>query len=200
MVHEQNTFSPCLFRCGEKVFKIFAFLLIFFYSISLVAQISLHKYPGNPVFKPGKSDEWDFAIGDNAIMFKDSLYHSWYIARDWSFEYGKVGYASSPDGIHWNKYEKNPLNFVCEEDTTEIAFICLEVCVVDSLYYMWYSGKKHGENNMHVGFALSNDGLNWDLHPEPVLQAGKKGDFDEEILGIPAVHYDGKIFHMWCSW
>lgn len=70
---------------------------------------NLVRYPNNPVIKVGEKGAWDdqtwgcFTVLDNG----DSFYFYSGGAR-----YGQpknIGMATSHDGIHWTKYEKNPL-------------------------------------------------------------------------------------------
>ena len=65
------------------------------------------KYAGNPVLDIGESgqwDEWHVVLG--SVIYQDSLYKMWYAGwgETWSF-----GYATSPDGFDWTKYEENPV-------------------------------------------------------------------------------------------
>jgi len=164
---------------------------------NLQSQTKWNKYPGNPVFEPGAPEEWDNWLGNASILFDQNQYKMWYTAWDPTFDWGKIGYATSVDGINWTKYYDNPLKFSCGGVPCEIIFIDLEVLKLDSLYYMWFSANQKDEFSVHLGFAKSVDGLYWIVHPESVLEPGQKDKWDGDAVLSPGVYYDGKRFQMW---
>jgi len=180
----------------------FGIWCLVFFSLLLIhnpstSQTQWYKYPGNPVFLPGKSGDWDQGLGDQTIIYDSGIYRMWYIGRDWSFEYGQVGYATSTDGIHWEKYEGNPLKFSCQGESWEDVFMAAEIMKKDSVYYMWYSGIDSKHMDWNIGFAWSADGLSWTKLHEPVLRKGNKEDWDGLMAGFPRVRYEGQKYHMW---
>jgi predicted GH43/DUF377 family glycosyl hydrolase len=49
-------------------------------------------------------------------------------------------------------------------------------------------------------FSASFAQTNWTKHPgNPVLQPGPVGDWDEEFAAVPAVIFDGSMYHLWYS-
>ena len=190
-----------------KYYYTITILLFFSYQISLSdAQTTWYKYPGNPVFKHGESGEWDYLIFSPSIIYEDSIYHLWYVGMERNSEgQGSVGYATSKDGIHWEKFEGNPLKFTCKGDAWDNAFLVVNVLKKDSMYYMWYTGEsKKNCLDGYIGYAWSKDGINWIKHPDPVLKPGKDDDWDALYISTPKVMFDvhlpdkkGKQFHMW---
>jgi len=164
---------------------------------SLIAQTTWYKYPGNPVFQPGKSGEWDWSRSPYTVLFDEGQYHMWY--KGWTEVVGstKIGYASSPDGIHWQKYEGNPLDFTCEDTSWDTILHGFEIIKKDSMYWMWYIGVDKKSNLKSVGFAWSEDGLNWTKHPEPVLWPGREDEWDGDGVDGPTVYFDGIRYRMW---
>ncbi len=64
----------------------------------------------------------------------------------------------------------------------------------DSLFKMWFMGI---DNNWQVGYAESIDGLNWDIHPSPVLSPGPVGDiYESTVVSHTAIHTDS-VYKMW---
>lgn len=62
------------------------------------------KYVGNPVLDVGPEGSWDgHYVRDPWIIYEDGEYRMWY----WGNR--AIGYAASRDGIHWKKYEGNPI-------------------------------------------------------------------------------------------
>ncbi len=66
-----------------------------------------------------------------------------------------------------------------------------------SIYKMWF-GANVRDNITQVGYATSNDGINWNLHPEPVLKIGEEWAWDDFSVETPSVikNSDG-IYEMW---
>lgn len=162
-------------------------------------QTIWYKYPGNPVFEYGKSDEWDQAKFAEVVLFEDGQYHMWY--KGWS-DYVPgflgIGYASSPDGIHWQKYEANPVEFKFETDDWAFILLSFDIIKKDSVYFMWYTGLDNTDTTGCIGFAWSNDGLGWTKHPQPVVKPGKEDEWDGGgIYEGVKVFFDGKRYQMW---
>ncbi|MEZ5083835.1 MAG: histidine kinase dimerization/phospho-acceptor domain-containing protein, partial [Bacteroidales bacterium] len=190
-----------------KYYYSITILLFFSCQISLSdAQTSWYKYPGNPVFKHGESGEWDYLIFSPSIIHEDSIYHLWYVGMERNSQgQGSVGYATSKDGIHWEKFDGIPLKFKCEGEAWDNAFLVVNVLKKDSMYYMWYTGEsKENWLDLFIGYAWSKDGINWTKHPEPVLNPGKDDDWDALYVSTPKVMFNvhlsdqkGTQFHMW---
>jgi len=164
------------------------------------SQTKWYKYPGNPVFQPGKSGEWDEAKIAHTVLFEDGQYHMWY--KGWSDRvpgFVGVGYAFSPDGIHWQKHKANPLDFKCEGTSWDTVFKSFEIIKKDSLYLMWFIGVDKKNRSLKVGFAWSENGLNWTKQPEPVMRPGKDDEWDGAGIETATVHFDGIRYHMWYS-
>jgi predicted GH43/DUF377 family glycosyl hydrolase len=62
-------------------------------------------------------------------------------------------------------------------------------------FRMWYSG--FDSSRWRIGYAVSNDGVTWFRHPEPVLPLGDSGAWDSESVLAPCVVADGDTLRMW---
>ena len=71
------------------------------------------KYEGNLVLQPDPPGSWDAGEIENPSVIKDgNIYKMWYTGEASEEEEetsGGIGYATSTDGIHWTKYEGNPV-------------------------------------------------------------------------------------------
>ena len=78
---------------------------------------------------------------------EDQLYKMWY-AAGCNHEPDAIGYASSPDGIHWEKYEGNP---VLSGDKAHLweQHKVVAPCVIKEKgwFYMFYVGHLHEERH-----------------------------------------------------
>jgi len=98
----------------------------------------------DPIFVPSEEgDAWDagnvsspilFATEDGYEMFYQGF---WRPKTDSKFEYAWLGYATSRDGLEWERYEANPV----VELTGERAWLWMTGVKVDGVYYLYYAIK-----------------------------------------------------------
>ena len=121
---------------------------------------SLKRYADNPVIKVGEEGAWDdqtlgcFTVLDDG----DKLY--FYSGGTQIGEPKKVGMATSTDGIHWTKYQENPL----------FPGSMPYVVKVGETFHLYHPGKddagRHG-----LLMRTSSDGFRWSK-PKLVLAGG----------------------------
>jgi len=164
-----------------------------------IAQATWYKYPGKIDGLRGTDGEWDEFILHYDILFVNNEYHMWYEGMS-SDDQGrwKFGFATSSDGIHFEKYPGNPLDFNDINIDWVVEFWTFDVIRKDSMYLMWFTAEtKDPFCSFGIGFAWSEDGKTWEAHPEPVLKPGKGASWDNYGVTNPNVIFDGKIYHMW---
>jgi predicted GH43/DUF377 family glycosyl hydrolase len=73
--------------------------------------VSFAPYQGNPVFAGTGQNTWDSKIRERGyILREDGVYHLWYTGyRGDKADEKHLGYATSPDGLHWTRYAGNPI-------------------------------------------------------------------------------------------
>lgn len=115
------------------------------------AMVEFVPNKSNPVFKATGTNTWDKIIRERGyILFDDSIYKMWYTGYtgpDSVIKY--LGYATSKDGINWERYAKNPIfNGKWTED----------VCIIknEGKYYMFAEGRNDVAHSL-----VSNDGITW---------------------------------------
>ena len=173
--------------------------LILFLTIQSFAQTKWYKYPSNPVFHAGQGGDWDEDISDFDIIYENNEYHMWYFGnrKDDPFK-ESFRFASSPDGIHWKKYDGNSVMFNSDSIGWGNNMATFDIIKKDSLYLMWYTAEpKESMWASCIGFAWSDDGLTWNNHPEPVLTPGAGNAWDGKGVSNPNVIFDGQMYHMW---
>ena len=107
-------------------------------------------YDKNPVFtaEPG---QWDSNIRERGwIMREDSIWKMWYTGYEKDEETHKLGYATSPDGIHWTRHPRNPLY---KDHWVEDMMIVKH----DGKYIMFAEGL-----NDRAHMLISKNGLDWE--------------------------------------
>ncbi|HNB54977.1 MAG TPA: hypothetical protein PK530_23710, partial [Anaerolineales bacterium] len=108
---------------------------------------------------------------------------------------GRIGYATSPDGITWTKSPSNPVLDVgapgeWDENGLEAPFVIQES---PTSYKMWYSGF----GGCAIGYATSSDGINWTKYAgNPVLTPGPN-PWNNDCAIHPYLLYEGGVYKMW---
>jgi hypothetical protein len=65
--------------------------------------INWTRYAGNPVMRPGPA-AWEYnGIGDLSVMHTGGVYTMWYDGGPMYANVGRIGRATSVDGIHWTR-------------------------------------------------------------------------------------------------
>lgn len=124
----------------------------------------------------------DVAVMCPHVLWDDAAqqYRMWYSAGE-QYEPNAIGYATSPDGLHWTKHGTNPI-FTADPDSTweQHKVTACQVVPVGDGYVMFYIGFRD-EDHAQIGLARSRDGVtNWQRHPaNPILwPAGAAWDGD----------------------
>jgi len=160
------------------------------------SPVDWKKY-SDPVLDIGESGEWDDGHVEYPMVIKtESLYEMWYTGGHVGPYSGnnKIGYANSTDGIHWTKYDGNPVVSTGSGWDSYYAYGPTVIKDGDT-YKMWYAGYPGGTHTT-IGYATSPDGINWEKYPaNPVLNTG--GGWDSRYVENPTVIKDGAVYKMW---
>ena len=154
------------------------------------------KSGANPVMDLGSAGAWDDTwAGITSVISDGDTLHAWYLGNDGSTQ--QTGYATSTDGVTWDKYAGNPVIGPGVSGSWDDAFISGETVLFDgSTYEMWYEG--NDGNTSRIGYATSTDRINWTKSEEnPVLNIGPSGSWDAQDIFIPSMFFDGVSYHMW---
>jgi hypothetical protein len=147
--------------------------------------IDWDKYAGNPVLHVGTPGNWDsFIVGGPSVIKDGATYKMWYTGSNSSL-IGRIGYATSTDGINWVKYASYVLNVGAAGTWEENGVLDPSVIKDGPTYKMWYSGRDVDGSIlglMAIGYATSNDGLVWYKGSNPVMTKNLTG-FDNRGVG-----------------
>ena len=128
---------------------------------------------------------------------EQQLYRMWYSGGE-QLECDAIGYATSPDGIHWTKCGLNPI--FTRDPNNFWDSLKVEACYVvphNGWYYMFYLGMS-AERWAAIGLARSKDGVTgWERHPDNPIIAGSEGYFDWLCVCKPTVLKTEDGFTMW---
>jgi predicted GH43/DUF377 family glycosyl hydrolase len=195
-----------------------ALALIVFWANAVVAQTRWTKYEGNPVVE-GTSGTWDANwVSQPSVLYVDDEYKMWYAASDASpADPYRIGYATSPDGINWTKYDDpntpdppfDKSGPVLEGDSGAWDWrgvFGANVVLDGNVYKMWYQGSNSLYNR--IGYATSPDGVSWTKYDDPstpdppfdksdpVLDRAD-GEWEHYQVTQPTVLFDGTEYKMW---
>lgn len=115
--------------------------------------INWEHYPFNPILS-GTAGSWDEpGVLGARVLFDGNVYRTWYSRQD----NGLIGYATSTDGISWNKSPNNPVLVTGLDgtwDNQEVYFP--DVLYSDGIYMMWY-GATNSDNSLGIGYAIATE-------------------------------------------
>ena len=112
--------------------------------------VNFKAYAENPVFTGTNLDTWDKQIRERGFILKEGPnYHLWFTGYSPASPTKFLGYASSKDGIHWNRFSK---------ETIHPGQWVEDMCVVKSgkTYYMF----AEGEGDI-AHMLVSTDRVHW---------------------------------------
>jgi hypothetical protein len=122
----------------------------------------------------------------------------WYVgidrsASDWHEHTPQIGYASSPDGIHWTRADDPVLTSGDDGDWDEFGVSEANVRLEEGQYKMWFTGWRDYWYMAQRGYATSQDGVNWTQHNDnPVLTTGTTGQLGKPVVEF-AVGSEGSV-------
>jgi predicted GH43/DUF377 family glycosyl hydrolase len=157
-----------------------------------------------PVLDIGNNGEWDDERVERACVIKDgATYKMWYSGYNGS-KY-KIGYATSSDGINWEKYAGNPvldLGDIGDWDDDNIFHPWVikddNPTTIGHEYKMYYSG--FDGSSWSLGYAYSSDGINWSKSgANPILTSSVSGWDDSHVRFACVIKNETDEFEMWYS-
>jgi len=172
----------------QKLFYLPVIILAIFSSTSIsIAQTDLTPYQGNPILTYGSPGSWDAGwVAISKTVLHDSLYYIFYEGSpDVMTNPIAIGYATSPDGMNFTKYELNP---VLESDGTgfDAFFVAEPVPLIEGntwvLYYNASSSPRPGPGDA-IGRATANSPNGpWTRNENAVLEVGNSGEWDSGLI------------------
>ncbi len=148
----------------------------------------------NPVLPAGSPGSWDDTrVFMPWVLVAGNDHSMWYTGRG---RYLAIGYASSDDGLLWNRL----MTPVLHPEVLEAATFAPCVLAGDGLYRIWY-GAIHettggGAQPAAIDYAQSFDGIDWTGNRH-VLGPGDAGSWDARALKGCYVLQEGSLLRMW---
>jgi hypothetical protein len=170
--------------------------------------ISWIRYVRNPVLSAALF--WEAGVVVSPAVIKDgNTFKMWYGAA--GVPPRTIGYATSTDGIKWEKHSDPVLRPGPPEDWDSSIMGPGTVRKENEMYKMWYWGGRESwpVSEIQVGLAISHDGVSWVKYDDasttaapfsrsdPVLKVGSPGEWDQLRVWSPAVLATDTGYEMW---
>ena len=157
-----------------------------------------NRMSNKPVLSPEMGWEKAAVMCPNVLWDEENkLFRMWYSGGE-QYEPDAIGYAASPDGLHWTKCASNPIfraepSHVWEQHKVSGA----QVLRRGDWYYMFYIGFRDTDH-AQVGIARSRDGVtNWERNEgNPIIHPGQD-EFDQDACYKPFAIFDGVRWLLW---
>lgn len=182
-------------KTQSTICLIFIVLILFLFApVNSTAQLMWEKDDGNPVMEvvPGSWYAWNVFFP--VVIFEDNTYKMWFCGNNNS-TYRHIGYATSSDGLDWDILAAPVISGGDPGNWAKHIYPGSVLRINDTLR-MWFCGSTNSSDDGSIGYAWSLDEYNWNILPDPVLEAGENGDWDDYIVFHPSVWYDASIYHM----
>lgn len=124
-----------------------------------------------------------FLVSSPTVILENGLWRMWYISavrcelknNQFKAPY-HIRYAESKDGINW---ERKGIVCIDFKDKSEFAIGRASILKDSDIYHMWYS---YSSGNYRIGYAFSNDGINWTRDDENAGIDVSKSGWDSKSI------------------
>jgi beta-1,2-mannobiose phosphorylase / 1,2-beta-oligomannan phosphorylase len=128
---------------------------------------------------------------------REKIFKMWYSGGE-QFEPNALGYATSPDGLHWTKWPANPIFTANKANSWEqYKVTACQVIPWNGWYVMFYIGFQN-ESLARIGLARSRDGItDWHRHSaNPIISPGQD-QWDHDAVYKPFAILSGRRWMLW---
>jgi predicted GH43/DUF377 family glycosyl hydrolase len=150
------------------------------------------------VLSPTQPWEKSSVMCPSVLRDEFGRYHMWYSGGE-RYEPDAIGYATSPDGISWDRALDGPVlrpGAVGSWEADRVAGA--HVVRQGRNLYAVYIGFAHGFEDSSIGVARSSDGITWERHAgNPIITRGAPGEFDSINVYKPFVVIDEGCWRVW---
>jgi predicted GH43/DUF377 family glycosyl hydrolase len=131
-------------------------------------------------------------LGTSCVLMEDDIWRMWYLSCiKWEIQenthkhFYHIKYAESHDGINWIRNGVIAIDF---KNDYEYAISVPRVLKEDNVYRMWYSFRGSPVTDTYrIGYAESQDGLNWIRKDEEAGIDVSETGWDSEMICYPFV-------------
>jgi hypothetical protein len=172
-------------------------------AISKDGGITFKKFSEGPLFDRTYKEPYFNAAP--FVLKEDNIWKMWYLSNtDWVEYKGKsepfyhIKYAESNNGIDWKREGKVAIDY---KDKNECGIVRACVLKDNGIYKMWYAHRSlqnyrtDKNNSYRIGYAESNNGINWNRKDKEVGIDVSESGWDSEMIEYPFVYdHNGKRY------
>jgi len=152
-----------------------------------------------------------FLVGDAFVKVYDNVFHMWYMFGTQWKQYSKntppdrtykIGHATSIDGIEWQKEDGRQI--IPDKLNNDESMALPSVIKIGDRYHMFFcyressDFRKTSHRGYRIGYAYSNDLVNWTRDDDNVGIDVSDGSWDSDMLCYPHVfECDDKIYMLY---
>jgi len=131
----------------------------------------------------GPTEAWERdEVSPNSVLFENGVYKMWFHAGGYLYGNrrlgnGRIGYATSTDGVRWNKHAANPVIDIGRSGSyDDLNAAEPRVMKVDGVYRAYYTGQNASTLAKSLAMATSPDGITWTKYSRnPILSPARWG-------------------------
>ena len=156
---------------------------------------SYKKFSDGPLWDRDYKDP--YYSGTSCVLIDYNKWKNWYLScTGWHKINNRmepryhIKYAESKDGIHWKRDGVVAIDYKNKE---EAGIVKASVIIDCGKYKMWYSYRnfknyRTDKNNSYkIGYAVSNDGINWKRKDHKIKLGLSAHGWDSQMLAYPHV-------------
>ena len=183
------------FELGQKI----RYRLLTGLAVSDDGGNTFRRYQESPILE--RSSEELFFRGGPFCLLDEGVYKLWYVAGgSWETINGKempvyeVKYMESLDGISWPSFGKKVLP-ISKTDEHGFGRPFVVKNANTSKYEIFYSVRRRSLLNYRLGYAISNDGINWNRLDEDLnLDVSKVGFDSQAIMYLATIEVNEVVY------
>jgi len=171
----------------------------FYIGLAIAPQgtIDFVKHAPVPIMDRNSIDP--YLLGSPFILVENDIWRMWYVsAQRWEQHgdglrhYYLIKYAWSEDGLIWHRDGHICIDFSSD---AEYALARPHVIKEDGYYHMWYA---YRGDAYRIGYAVSEDGLNWERRDSEVGIDVSESGWDSEMIEYPYIFdHQGKRYMLY---
>lgn len=173
---------------------------IIFYSVRGTQEVARINHPTSVAMQVGEERGWNALHSTSPTIMYDAtsgIWKMWYVGNGVVDRSG-IGYATSTDGVNWNKVTTTDPLFAPELEWEKGGIRSATVLYDAGQYKMWYSANSFGSpDQRRIGYATSDDGITWRKNGGAVLSGS--ADWNSYSIDTPTVVRADDMYHMWFS-
>ena len=119
--------------------------------------MKLQRHSVNPILIPDPTSEWEcYNVFNPGVLYHQGLFHMYYRAQglDWV---SRIGYANSPDGVHWNRL-RQPVVAPCDGSDSR-GVEDARVVEIEGRFYMTYTAYGREAYNKGDAYTFFGGGI-----------------------------------------